>query len=130
MSAGVVGRTIALKQLCEAVLAGTADLMALRQSGELTDDMLWVAEEGRDKYVRAVAAGDITPRLLRAARLRRCGACPNRRRRPKQRSGLGYCGQPFQDHRDGPPGRRTCGCLLEGKASVLSEKCDSGMWPS
>lgn len=118
-----------LLQLTRSIIKGTADLHALKRSGRLRAEHLWVAEAGAEKYIRAVAVGDLAHPTIKAMRLDICTTeCDGVTARPSGGGGFGYCGPALEEHLDGPEDSRTCGCLIEGKASVRSERCPRGKW--
>lgn len=115
-----------LRAHCRAFLSGGLDIMAMARAGELTPRKAWVAMKGAEKYVRAVASGDVADSETITLRLAQCRVCPAAS--VPGRVYLSYCGTPLDEKLDGPVQERTCGCVCAGKASVQSEKCPRGRW--
>jgi len=83
---------------------------------------------GAEKFVTAIASGDVAPPELVAARIEVCRACPHKveRKLPLMVAESSWCGPPLEEHMDEL--RPTCGCLLAGKVRVESERCPQDKW--
>jgi hypothetical protein len=108
------------------ITRGGATFTALALAGKIGPREAWIGMRGAARYLEAVAAGDVAPEAAIEARLRVCRACPARTADEDVPEAAGYCGPAFAaaELPDGP----TCGCALEGKASVASEVCPRGRW--
>jgi len=123
-TAGTIG------EICRQIATGAATVAALAAAGNLDRASAWVGLKGAERYVRAVAGGDVAGPALRARRLATCAGCPAATPAAGGRILAGYCGEPLVDltHAGVPVTERTCGCLLPAKASVASERCPRGRW--
>ena len=121
-------------------LAGVHTLARLVLEGRIERRHWWVALRGAERWVRAIAAGDVADDAAARSRVAvcdRCEACT--------REGLDalavpvtkmYCGPALED-RTGKA-EPTCGCLVgltvegvadpAGKTMVRSERCPRGKW--
>lgn len=94
-------------------------------------DKAWQAAKGAERFVSAMATGDIASAPVVAARLSECRKCATRVRITIDGANAesDWCGPPLEDHQNHTdPFRRSCGCLIAGKVRVGSELCPRGKW--
>lgn len=99
-----------------------------------TREALIVAAKGAERFLPALAAGDVASEEIQAMRIATCRRCPWMRTEtaPGAGSESSWCGKALTP-REGPevpPGERTCGCLLAAKVAVASEACPQDKWPA
>lgn len=120
---------MSLPQLSRVVTAGTKTVVQLALEGELSGGRAWVAAKGAAKYLAAIAEEDLADPEVVESRGGRCRVCPARREPgPDDLATLGWCGEPLVERLSGPLWTRSCGCLLDGKVLVKSERCPRGWW--
>lgn len=134
-----IGRLGRGDDLMEAVdhKAGTVELARLAMTslkevqrraaaGEITGRQLWVSARGAERFLQAVASGDVCDGSETERRIGVCRSCPSRVREtaPGADGPSDWCGPALrpQEH------PATCGCLLAAKAVVGSEHCPQGRW--
>ena len=125
---------------------GYEEVKRLALAGELTKDIMAVAADGAQEYLKAMASGDVaSPELARmrvGSQASGCAHCPSMRITPSDIEVDGghlfklWCGK-FGKPDMGSP-RPTCGCLVGVKINgaaypgpkvwVGSEKCPQGLW--
>lgn len=116
------------REIAAAVTTGASRFVDLCIAGKVTRRSVWIGMQGAAKYARAIAAGDEADSDTKEARLAKCAMCTARTADAAIPESAGWCGTPLMaEVRDDGP---TCGCLLEAKASVGSEKCPRGNWPA
>lgn len=121
--------TEGLKLAALAALAGANVLRQLRDEKKLLPEHFWVSLRGSQKYVKAVASGDIALPQQVVARLEICQKCPALVEETHlPHATPGWCGPPLESHMKIAQEDRTCGCLVRAKIHVASETCPRGKW--
>lgn len=115
-----------LRDVALTITRGGATFTALALDGRIGPREAWLGMRGAAKYTASVASGDVADEALQERRLSVCSACPARTADADVPESSGWCGPPFEAATI--KGLPTCGCLLEGKAAVRSEKCPRGLW--
>jgi hypothetical protein len=99
-----------------------------------TREALVVAAKGAERFLPALARGDVATEEIQAMRIATCKRCPwmQTEQAPGATGESTWCGKALTP-REGPevpPGERTCGCLLAAKVAVASESCPQDKWPA
>lgn len=85
--------------------------------------MALVGVRGSERYLEAIAMGDVADASIVALRRAVCRGCPSRVRKALPGAKKSdWCGPPLKET------GRTCGCLLAGKSIVASESCPQRKW--
>lgn len=112
-----------LRDVCKAMASGASTFVTLAVRGEIGPREAWTGLSGATKAIEAIARGDVSDDATADARKSACLACPDREPYTGVPNAVGWCGPQFS------PTKKTCGCLLDAKVYVKSERCPQENWP-
>lgn len=109
--------------LIRAARLGASEIARRAAAGTLSPEARTLAMKGAERFLEAIAAGDIVNAEQHTARLRRCATCDSRvdEAAPGAWGASSWCGPALVDRLDQED--PTCGCLVIVKALVGSESC-------
>lgn len=118
---------LVLSALGEVAEARSTILSAYKESFDDQDARALLAK-GAERFIGAIAAGDLADAGTVEVRRQACRTCPSYT--AEQVAGAdapsAWCGPGLVDRMDADP--PTCGCLLRLKVLVGSEECPQGRW--
>lgn len=114
--------------LIRAAALGAQEIARRYAAGDLDPEARALAMKGAERYLAAIAAGDIAGDSEVDSRRQACRKCKSRNDEtaPGAEAPSSWCGPALKERLDQQP--PTCGCLLVCKTLVGSESCPQGRW--